>query len=785
MKTSSFNAILNLLSVLILLFITSNAFCQNEISLTGSVKDFESKKVIPFATISTYMAKDSSLVTGTITDENGGFIINDLPFGKYYMNVSFVGYETQTITFSGSSKEKIQTGNIFLKKTSLYIDEAKVVGKRMKAKTEGGKTVYYVNSSMNQVSNNGIDLLQHLPGVHIDFNQNLLVEGSEKILVLVNGSEKDPSFLRQLEASRIDKIEMQNNPGSKYDSNIQAVINIILKDEQKGISGQFQTDIPTSTSEMYLFPSMNINYGFKKMNLHAAYDSEFSYFDIEGKKVFEMEKENELQTIILTKNMRQKNWSHRFNVGFDYQINEKNQFNFYGSYNPYSWEHDGELKISQNTDKISGGYANLSREDNDQNYKTLYSINYSHLFNNRGAKINLDLNYYNLNSSNSKTLKYDSITGLTLVGKDYQSMSLQNSGLLRADLILPVGRSFLLESGFKGEINKMENGLTKEFHRYENNFSLYTSIKGKIQQIDFNTGIRVESSIANSKQKFFDLLPHFNLEFSPAKKHSINLSYRQSVIRPHLYQLYPNSSIEDPFTILEKNSQLQPATQESINLKHSITKGGNYLSTGLFYIKTRDAIKRIYNLNDPSLIESAYVNAGNISQYGLQSRGSFRFSNFISLSHYLKIFNLQTRVNRDFQNSSLKNINDWAYESVFSAIVSFPEGFNTSFNFQYYSDLPGFQSLRFSDPLYFISINKTFSKDFKIGIKTAIPFKKSFTYNGYEIKGENIKIYSEENIRTSGFPLWININYSFRSGKNVNNSRQKAIHMESAPKNGF
>ncbi|NJK86627.1 MAG: carboxypeptidase regulatory-like domain-containing protein [Bacteroidales bacterium] len=62
-------------------------------AITGKIKDSNSESFIEYATISLFNQKDSSLVTGTITMPDGSFILNELPYGMFYLEASFVGFE--------------------------------------------------------------------------------------------------------------------------------------------------------------------------------------------------------------------------------------------------------------------------------------------------------------------------------------------------------------------------------------------------------------------------------------------------------------------------------------------------------------------------------------------------------------------------------------------------------------------------------------------------------------------------------------------------------------------
>lgn len=93
--------------------------------------------------------------------------------------------------------------------------------------------------------------------------------------------------------------------------------------------------------------------------------------------------------------------------------------------------------------------------------------------------------------------------------------------------------------------------------------------------------------------------------------------------------------------------------------------------------------------------------------------------------------------------------------------------------------------MSFSDALYFISLEKTFDRKFKIGITTALPFSKTFTYQGTEIKGADFYSHSEGNLRLPAIPFWLKFAYQFNSGKAGHKINRDKEDIGNMPKKGF
>ena len=130
------------------------------------------------------------------------------------------------------------------------------------------------------LQSNGVDMLSYIPGVQVDIMKNISLEGSQHIIIMVDGKERDRNFLSQLNSSQIDKVEVINTPGSRYDADVTGVINIILKkDKESGLNGHIHAEVPTSESVIYIFPDYSFNYSFNKLNLFTSYNGDLSYFN--------------------------------------------------------------------------------------------------------------------------------------------------------------------------------------------------------------------------------------------------------------------------------------------------------------------------------------------------------------------------------------------------------------------------------------------------------------------------------------------------------------------------
>jgi hypothetical protein len=758
---------------------------QLEYKISGTLND-ENKQPISYATVVLYNQADSALIAGEITDVIGKFeIVHNKP-GDYRLAISFIGYKPLSKKIEMKSKNSIDLSILVLQQNSIELSGVKVVSERIKARQHLDKTTFYVNKKMQNASNTGIDMVKFVPGVQVDLFQNISLEGKQNVLIQVDGVERSASFLSQLNSNNIDKIEINNNPGVEYSSKISGVVNIILKkDKIDGVNGHVYAEVPVNLSEVYSFPSASINYTFKRLNIYSSYNGEFSHFDIEARNNKNILTTNHQSEIFKTQFIHQKNWSHKLNLGFDFFLNDKNQLNFYGFINPYSNEHDGKVKINEMAGNSQINSWESSRDDKDKNRSAFASVYYKHLFQNPIKELTFDLNYYTFNAQNS-TILSDNNGDEVLVNSLKPTNHSYNA---RLNFSFPIKPGLKLETGMKESLQILSDEKWTSFNYRETVSAAYTSLSYSGKQFQINGGIRVEFANLNSGESvnktILSGLPNLNAKYDLSKKSSIKFSYRKSIERPNIYQLNPNLNPIDPYTIQKGNPDLNLAIHQELALDYSVLLNNNFISAGAFYNHSSNILENMTVLNDSLLFETTIQNLGNISYFGIKLLGSLKPYKNVTFNPFLKVFIVQTQGNELAQNNGIENKSSFALESGFSTAVLFKHDVALSVMFKYNSSIAKIQGNYFEDVLYFISLEKTFFEKFKFGITSAIPFKKQFTYQGYESNASGFSEYSKDNIKMSAFPIWFKMKYSFASGKKVKRINRGTEFKENKVKKGF
>ena len=227
---------LQILKTTIFFFILSfhvyNSFGQvnGGYEITGVVVDSVSKQPIEYASVAVYKKKDSLLISGSITNLKGEFVIKGVPPGKYVLKSTFIGYKTGKRAVDVVNASVNMDRPIELSSTSLNLGEVQITDKQNAKQVSIEKTKINVSQNISAVSGNITDVLKSQSNITIDAADNVYLRGSNKILLLIDGRPTTVSSLNSIPSSSVENIEIVTNPDAKYDAEgTGGIINIITK----------------------------------------------------------------------------------------------------------------------------------------------------------------------------------------------------------------------------------------------------------------------------------------------------------------------------------------------------------------------------------------------------------------------------------------------------------------------------------------------------------------------------------------------------------------------------
>lgn len=210
-------------------------------SVSGKTADSAAKRSLSLATITIFRAKDTSIITYRLSTETGEFRVPGLPLNlPLRLLATYSGYEAYRKDFILTDKEPaLNVGDLGLINTSKQLDEVIVVSERPPVVIK--KDTIEFNASAFKTLPSALleDLLKKLPGVVVDENGDIKVNGQKVNRLLVDGKrffgDNPQMATRNLPSNMIDKVQVMddkeeidfNNDGDL--SKIGKVVNITLK----------------------------------------------------------------------------------------------------------------------------------------------------------------------------------------------------------------------------------------------------------------------------------------------------------------------------------------------------------------------------------------------------------------------------------------------------------------------------------------------------------------------------------------------------------------------------
>ncbi|MCL2412927.1 MAG: TonB-dependent receptor [Bacteroidales bacterium] len=197
----------------LLLCLAQVAVAQTRI--VGRIFDADENAPIPFAQVAIFSAQDTTLISGTTTDDDGNFsLVSRAGQGQYIFRAMFVGYTSieKTIEVTGNN-QTLELGRINL---SQGIDLAGFEITEMFIPVQmRGDTIDFNADAFRPVEGSPLaDLLRRLPGVEIDDEGRITVGGREVTNILVDGEpffSDDPQVAAQnIPADFVQRVRTYN-----------------------------------------------------------------------------------------------------------------------------------------------------------------------------------------------------------------------------------------------------------------------------------------------------------------------------------------------------------------------------------------------------------------------------------------------------------------------------------------------------------------------------------------------------------------------------------------------
>jgi outer membrane receptor protein involved in Fe transport len=776
----------------LLLFASMASQAQN---IKGKVCYEKDKSPVQFASVALVQLPDSAMITGVITLTDGGYTLEKVKPGNYFLKASFVGFKAngKKVIVDASSKE-ISVDTIYLAEIITSLKEVTVSAERIKGKEMVDRTVYSVPEVIAKSSTNGYDILKKIPQVNVDFQNNITLNGSSNFIIQVDGRQRDRDFLNKLLPSDIQSIEIISNPSGKYEGNIDGVINIILKKEARyGINGNAGLNVkPFNKPTVQATGSLDYSMGkitfyitgftyLQKLNINTTNTSNFLMND---------------STSNLSGAGALRVTSSSVNTGFDYYMNDKNNLSFNVSYKPLSEDINipGETLLSKGgvpLNTVLSLTGNTTRSD-----ETAASLFYKRTFDKPVQEFTAEtaVYWFNSNTGNDFTntrYLYNSDIEINSFSRSEDDISNRNYLSVKLNYVQPLGMSAKIETGYQlysqqmnylFNINNQESGNMFKYNEFRN--SVYGGITLNLKKIGIQAMLRAENSHIKADSvttpNYTCLLPSANLQYKFSASHNLKFTYNRRINRPGIYNMDPYYKIGQNYDISVGNPNLKPDYRDRLQLTYTWNFGSNYFSPYVYKEFYTDKIGSEYQIITSPI-------SGTLTTFTKPFNLLSGFETGAGVNTMLWYINLNARIYKGHINQytgqtiTIPGLDYFSYSITSTAFAMLDKSKKTVayFYLNYNGVSMNAQSKTYSLPLYGIGGQKQI-KDHTIGVFWLLPFSKEITYQKTLTKTPAYNSRDIIGFNVAGF-VQISYSYKFNKGRNVKKIDHK-VEMESDSK---
>ena len=636
----------------ILLLATANLVAApNTTTIKGVVVDKETLAPLSYATVA--VRNDSDQVVAAATaNEDGSFVLNNVPYGSYRLVATFIGYKEHDIPVQLNTSE-MNAGTIEMEEDVETLETAVITARVPVIEQKIDKIVMNVAEAVSTEGSNALEVLRKAPGVTIDMDGNVKLNG-QAVSIWIDGRPSYMSgleleaLLRSTDGTTIDKIELMAHPSARYDAEgTGGIINIKMKRNLlKGFSGMangFYGGMKHKVYEQEAGGGLNLNLRTDKTNTLLNYGGRYeemgatldSWTGLGGTTGFEQISHSDF--LIGSQ-------SHTLKLANDFFLDKKNTVGFIVTtmFRDQSQDNYGDQNFTNSylNEQLVNSIKSVIETSSDYDNITT-NINYTGVFNEeKGQELtfNGDYAYYDIASRNFQD---NSIVSGTGISEMFRQNSQQYINLVsgRVDYQQSFWKTGMLETGLKWAMTQTDNDLNREdflnniwqpntnmsnqFLYTEHIAAAYASV-GRMLGTKWmiKLGLRGEYTHAlgdwitaqkETGKSYFNVFPTVFVGYNPSAIWRLTLSYTSRIGRPSFNQLNPFRNYVDANSYVEGNPDLDP--QLSDQLAFSINFKTHY-NLALIYAHTRNLIMQNPYYDQTGTKMLLYENFGNQDMAG-------------------------------------------------------------------------------------------------------------------------------------------------------------------------
>ncbi|GAB3204008.1 outer membrane receptor protein involved in Fe transport [Pontibacter aydingkolensis] len=615
----------------LLLLYSTTLLAQSEGFLTGVVLD-EKQQPAGFVNVAVLELVTAKVVTGAIADMDGHFLIKTPAAGKYQLKISGLGYtefKTPAFEVTGANFAK-DFGKLQVKSDTKVLAEVQVQTMRPTVIMEPDKMVVNVEGTALASGATAYEVLEKSPGVWVDQDGNLQLNGKAGVQVMINGKRSFLSgrelqnLLQGMSAENIKNLEIISNPSSKHDAEgASGIININLKKAQvAGMSGSAYAGYQYNRLSTYTTGG-EIHHKSGKWNTSANIDftRRMWFRDAELDRVFVNENGSKSKYDQTAFEKSERVYP-AIRVGTDYDLNGRHSIGVMARINA------GENNTRFNSDSylLNGNdlFIQAKNRTVDTHNGGTYNLHYVGKLDTLGTTLSADLDYVRISSETNSKMNNNSERVNQSQPADIELLQSDNPVAYsiyaaKVDFTKMMGKT-KIETGAKASYVKSDNELkffeiadgqrvtdpkrSNHFIYEENIFAAYANVSATLSKsLTMQAGLRAEQTIStgllvtkNEKENrdYLELFPSIFLQQKVNDNYQIGYKYSRRINRPNYQTLNPFIFYLDPYTYVKGNPDLKPQYVNSVEVTQTYKQRYNLI---LGYANTKDFMAEIPEQN--------------------------------------------------------------------------------------------------------------------------------------------------------------------------------------------
>ncbi|MGF1924393.1 MAG: TonB-dependent receptor domain-containing protein, partial [Bacteroidia bacterium] len=645
-------------------------------TINGAVLD-EAQKPVDYATIGLFKTSDSSLVRTTLTAEDGKFQFASIKVGSYYLKINHMGFATYNGNSFNISESQlaVDLNKIALKSEGKALKAVSITAAKPLIERRTDKLVMNVENSSVSIGSTALEVLQRAPGVTVDQNDQISMQGKQGVLILLDGKQTYMSnadvanLLRNMQSEQIESIELITNPSSKYDAaGNSGIINIKTKKNKNGGTNGSLTASASQGKNFRGNTGITLNHRNNKLNVFGNYN--LGHY--RNSNLLEIDRISngtpDTYFMQIGETFRKRN-NNNFKAGVDFFINPKNTIGFLanGYLNNGNERADNETLIGRSYTQVDSSL--IANTNQKENYKNLsYNLNYKSILDSAGSEISADLDYSRYNGKDVANYENDylfangnRIRPLNIIRNTTPTQI--DIKAFKVDYNVALSKTIKLEAGLKSSWVKTDNDLQAEefvnnawqndirrsnqFVYDENVNAAYTNVNKQFKNTSVQLGLRVEQTnstgnlITNNevvKRSYLDFFPTLFVQQKLSDNHQLGFSYSRRIDRPSYDALNPFVYYLDQYTYNKGNPFLKP--QYTNNYEVSYTLMQKYLLS-VNYSRVNDVITQVLLPDEEK--KALYQTNANLAvntTYGANLNVPVKLAKWWDMNNNLNVFHL-------------------------------------------------------------------------------------------------------------------------------------------------